>query len=139
METVTHHGTPYSPWDYLGTAMVAPYPQTTELGGEAHAMDSPSLCSEEYLEDTTTNPDIPAPTKVCDQPGGLPLLILTPQSTPILSSQSQHIPGHTQQKHSAPHCLPPVTPTDQAPVIDPMIQIMTHHIKYHKHLMCLIL
>ena len=128
MEAVTHHGTPYYPWDYLGTAMFTPYPRTTELWGDAQAMDAPPLCPSDYLEDTTTNPYILAPTKVFGQPQGLPLLILTPPSTPIISSQSQHIMGYTQQKHYVPHCLPPVTSNDLDPMTDPTIQIMTHRI-----------
>ena len=44
MEAVTHHGTPDSLWDYLGTAMFTPYPQTKELWGEAQAIDVPPMC-----------------------------------------------------------------------------------------------
>ena len=58
-ESMTRHGTPDSPWDSIGAAMLAPYTQTTELWGEAQDMDAPPLCLSEDLEDTTTNPDIP--------------------------------------------------------------------------------
>ena len=54
-------------------------------------------------------------------------------------SQSQQIMGYTQQKHYAPHCLPPVAPTDPEPMTDPMIQTMTQHIQYHKNLMWMIM
>ena len=88
-------------------------------------MDAPPLCPSEDLKETTTNPDIPAVTKVSGKPQGLPLLILTPPSTPIILSQSQHIMGYTQQKYYAPHCVPPVTPTHPDPTTDPMIQMTT--------------
>ena len=105
------HGTPDSTWYSLGTAMFASYPQNTDLWGEAQAMDDPPLCPSDNLKYTTTNPDIPASTKVYMKPQGLPILILTTPSTPILPSQSQHIMGYNQQKHYAPHCLTPLTPT----------------------------
>ena len=63
MEAVTHHGTPDSPWDSLGTTMFYPYHQPTDLWEDAQAMDAPQLFPSEDLEDTTTNPDIPSPTK----------------------------------------------------------------------------
>ena len=75
-------------------------------------MDYLPLCPSDDMEDTITNPYIPLPTKVSGKPQCLPLLILTPQSMPILPSQSQQIMGYNQQKHYAPHCLPPVTPTN---------------------------
>ena len=68
MESVTHNGTPDSLWNSLVTVMFVPYPQTTELWGEAQAMDAPPLCPSDYLEDTTTNPYILSPTKVFGQP-----------------------------------------------------------------------
>ena len=85
------HGTPDSPWYYLGTAMFAPYPQNTDLWGEAQAMDDPPLCPSDNLKYTTTNQDITAPTKVSGQPHGLPILILDTPSMPILPSQSKHM------------------------------------------------
>ena len=105
------HGTPDSTWYYLSTAMFAPYPQTTDLWGEAKDMDDPQLCPSDNLKYATTNPNIPASTKVYRKPQGLPILILITTSTPILMSQSKHIMGYNQQKHYAPHCLTPVTPT----------------------------
>ena len=86
MEAMTHHATPDSPWDYIVTTMFPPYPQTTELWGEAQYMDAPPLCTLEDMEYTTTNQDIPSPTKVSDQLQGMPILILHPPSMPILLS-----------------------------------------------------
>ena len=102
-------------------------------------MDDPPLCPSQDLEDTATNPDIPSTTKVSGKPQAMRLLILTPPSTPIIPSHSQQIMGYNQQKHYAPQCLPPVKLTDPDPMTYPMIQMMTHHIQSHKHLMWLIM
>ena len=68
MESVTHHGTPYYPWDSLGTDMFVSYPQTTEIWEEAQAMDAPPLCPSDDLDDTTTNPYITELIKVSGKP-----------------------------------------------------------------------
>ena len=138
MKAVTCHGTPYSPLDSLGNDIFVPHPQTRELWGEAQAMETPSLCSSEDLDYTMTNPNIPAPTKVYRKPQYMPLLILTPPSTPKIMSQYQQIVGYTKKTY-APHCLSLVTPTGPSEMTYPTIQMMAHHIQYHKQLMWLIL
>ena len=94
--------------------MFAPYDQTTELWGESQAMDAPQLYLSKDLENTMTNPYITSQTKVTGQPQGLPLLILTTPSVPILPSQFQQIPGYIQQKYSTTHCLNRLLLTDTA-------------------------